>query len=254
MERSNLDLIAGYLLQEKVVEFRNLLHHLKNTDIVSFLKDHKKILDKIIDVDTLIEEGTDHLDEILVLLAIAVDVQAVMIIDWSGEEYPGQVRKGIAQMLAGLNVHSFEWKNKNIEEQIIALEPRRGGYLPLLFRALDAELEQAGFNLGLIDIGQDCYYYFVLPKKGFDEIVNMEGEGFTILDTNVYEIYLKGAEAPSSKLMLYLKNKFNIPLGEVKTFLQQDKILIDTGTLSDIKNVKLELESMHVPYQIKKKE
>lgn len=254
MDQSNLDIIGRYLLQGKFSEYRDLLSSAKNGGLVYFLQNHKGILDKIVDVDMLIEEETESLDDILIFLAMAVNVQAMMVIDWSGEEYPGQVRKGIDQMLSRFKNVSFEWKNKNIEDQIIEQQPKRGEYLPLLFRALDAELQQVGFHLGLIDIGQDCYYYFVLPEKEFNQVVRMEGQGFKVLDTNVYEIYLTGTESPSSKLMLYLKNKLNIPLGEIKTFLQQDKILVDTGNFSDIDNVKKELESMQIAYQIIKKE
>lgn len=254
MDQSNLAILGRYLLQEKYPEYRDLLSSVKNSELVSFLQNHKDILDKIVDVDMLIEEETESLDDILIFLAMAVNVQAVMVIDWSGEEYPGQVRKGIDQMLSRFKNVSFEWKNKNIEEQIIEQQPKRGEYLPLLFRALDAELQQAGFHLGLIDIGQDCYYYFVLPEKEFNQAVGMEGNGFKVLDTNVYEIYLTGTDSPSSKLMLYLKNKLNIPLGEIKTFLQQDKILVDTGNCSDIDSVKKEFENMQIAYQIVKKE
>jgi hypothetical protein len=254
MEQSNLNFIARQLLQEKVIEFDMLLASLKDSDPVSFLKNNKKILDKIADVDALIDEEPQDIDEILILLALAVDMQAVMIIDWSGEEYPGQVRKGIDQMLVRSGAGYFQWKNKNIEEQIIAKGPKRGEYLPMLFRALNTELEQAGFSLGLIDIGQDCYYYFVLPKQEFEQIINTEGEGFSILDTNVYEIYLSAKEALPSKAMLYLKQKLNIPLNEIKTLSQQEKILIETGDMSAMNRVKKELADTGARYEVIKKE
>ncbi len=200
------------------------------------------------------EDNPQQVDEILILLAMAVDMQAVMIIDWSGEEYPGQVRKGIDQMLARPGGGAFQWKNKNIEEQIIAKEPKRGEYLPMLFRALNAELEQAGLSLGLIDIGQDCYYYFVLPKQDFEQIVNTEGEGFSILDTNVYEIYLSTKEAFPSKALLYLKQKLNIPLSDIKTLSQQEKILIETGDMPAMNRVKKEITDTGARYEIIKKE
>jgi hypothetical protein len=254
MEQSNLYFIARSLLQEKAIEFDKLLTGLRNSDPVSFLKNNKKILDRIVDVDAFLEEDPQEIDEILILLALAVDMQAVMIIDWSGEEYPSQVRKGIDHMLSRLDAGSFRWKNKNIEEQIIAKEPKRGEYLPMLFRALDTELEQAGFRLGLIDIEQDCYYYFVLPEQDFEQIINTEGINWKILDTNEYEIYLSTKETLASKALLYLKQKLNIPLSEIKTLSQQERILIETGDMSAMNRTKKEIAATGARYEISKKE
>lgn len=249
MDNPQLYSIAQVLLKEKVVEFDKLLQSLKSNGIKTFLKQNQKILDRIVDVESLIEEDVESVDEVLILLAIAVELQLVQVIDWSGEEFPGQVRKRISRMLTQSN-YPFEWKNKKIEEQILELKPKRGEYLPLLFRALNKELEQSGLCLGFLDIGQDCYYYFVATKSAFGSIVDIEEDGFKILDTDIYEIYLLTDGEQSSKLLLYLKNKLGIPLGEIKTFLQQEKILLETGNLSVIQQEKKALDAVQGKYEV----
>ncbi|MBC9931854.1 DUF6630 family protein [Chitinophaga qingshengii] len=252
-EIAALHSIARYLLKDKAVEFERLLQELQKTPVRAFLEQQRDILERVVDVDYLLDDKRDRIEEVLLLLALAVGHQLVSVIDWSGEEELGDVRAAISHMLAIQNHGSFQWKNDGIEEDILALQPKRGEYLPLLFNALNAALNAEGFSLGHLNIGHDCYYYFVLPTPEFEQIVHLSGEGFLVMDVNTYEIYLLTAGEQDAKITLYLKNKLNIPLGEIKSVMEKGEVLVATGSMSLIKSVKRELAAIHGKYEIRRK-
>lgn len=244
--------IAGFLLKDKAVEFERLLQELQNTPVEVFLAQRRDILDRVVDVDYLLKDK-QYIDEVLLLLGLAVGHQLVSVIDWSGEEELGDVRAAISHMLAKQNYGSFQWKNEQIEEGILTLEPKRGEYLPLLFRALNTALNEEGFSLGHLNIGHDCYYYFVLPTPEFEQIVHLSGEAFLVMDVNTYEIYLLTTGEQNTKITLYLKNKLNIPLGEIRSVLEKGEVLVASGSMTVIKKVQQELATIQGRYEIRQK-
>lgn len=68
-------------------------------------------------------------------------------------------------------------------------------------------------------------------------------EEFAVTDTKIYAAYLteKGSDG---KILLYLKNKFSIPLSEIKTFSSHPRILLVKGTLIIVMKEKEEVEKM----------
>ena len=48
----------------------------------------------------------------------------------------------------------------------------------------------------------------------------------TIISPKIYNIYLTDKGNELSKIMLYLKKKFSVPLSEIKQFCLRDKILL----------------------------
>ena len=51
----------------------------------------------------------------------------------------------------------------------------------------------------------------------------------TIISPKIYNIYLTDKGNELSKIMLYLKKKFSVPLSEIKQFCLRDKILLGIG-------------------------
>ena len=252
MNENKLKLVAQILLKEKIVEFNDLLSQQNASEISIFLKHNKKILEAVIDVDYYIETQ-EKLTKTIIFLAFAIKNKLIMTVDWSGEEYSGQVKRGITQILKQRNINPIKWKNKNLEKEILASKPKRGEFLPILFKKLDNELENENLAIVFFDCGGDEFNFFVLNKTDFEQIVNIKGDDFVILDTNIYDIYITEVGENTSKVMMYLKNKFNIPLSEIKSFIEQDKILIATGNLAIMDFAKNEVESLGAKTEIKKR-
>lgn len=252
MTETKLKLVAESILKDKIFDFENLISEQKKLDYATFLKSNKKTLEKIIDTDFYLERQ-EGLNEITLFLAIALKNKLIIAVDWSGEEYSGQVKRGITETLKQRSIQPIKWKNKNIEKEILASNPNRGEYLPLLFQKLDKELNDLGLSIGFFECGDDSFYFFVLPNTDFKQIENTKGNDFVILDTSIYDIYISEIGANASKVMMYLKNKFQIPLSEIKSFIQQDKILIATGNMAIMNVAKYEIENLGAKAEIQKR-
>ena len=252
MNGNKLKLVAKILLKDKIMEFDNLISEQTASDMATFLKRNQKILETVINVEYLIETK-EKITATTILLAVVIKNKLIMTIVWSGEEYSGQVKRGITQMLKKRNINPIKWKNKNIEREILASNPKRGEFLPLLFHKLNKELESESLSIGFFERGDDAYYFFVIPKTDFEQIINIKEDGLIILDTNIYDIYITEIGENTTKIMIYLKNKFNIPLLEIRSFIQQDEILIATGNLAIMNFAKDEAESLGAKTEIRKR-
>ncbi len=252
MQKDPLKSVARMILKEKFPEFENLTNGPRSA-VPAFLRGHTNIIESIIDVDYY-AENIEELTETVIFLAVAVKNRVIETVDWSGEEYSGQVKRGISSILKQQDRIPVKWSPKNPETKVLALTRKRGEFLPLLFRELDKELEAANLSIGFFECGDDAYHYFVLPAQEFEQIFNIHDEGFIILDTNIYDLCISDTGPNAAKVMIYLKNRFNISLSEIKTFMQQDNILIGTGTMSVMNFLKNEVESLGATTHIRKKD
>ncbi|TDO23808.1 DUF6630 family protein [Pedobacter duraquae] len=206
--------------------YEALLVFMKDRDELpqdQFLSNNKRILEPVIDVDSYIGDP-EIIDEQVILLAFAVHHKYVYSVDWSGEEHPGQVKRAVGNMLKlHFNVETYQWKKLNIDLQ----HTKRGDYLPLLFSLLNDDLENHGFSIGFFDTGDDEYHYFVMEKIKFQRLLELQDSALNVIDTKTYQLYLIGGY--TAKIILYLKNKFAIPLNEIKTFIANGDVLVETG-------------------------
>lgn len=69
------------------------------------------------------------------------------VIDWSGEEYPGQVKRSITMMLKHYGIEHFLWNTKKFEASLDWEKIHRGDYLPLLFRDMNMQLNKDGYAI-----------------------------------------------------------------------------------------------------------
>jgi hypothetical protein len=188
-----------------------------------FLKKYKRVLEPVIDVDSYLG-NPEIIDEQVVFLALATHHRYIYSVDWSGEEYPGQIKRAIGGMLKlHFNIEAYRWKKVSIDLQNI----KRGDYLPLLFKLLNNDLEDHGFSIGFFDTADDEYHYFVMETNNFQKLLELQDTTLKIVDTKTYQLYLTGGF--SAKIVVYLKNKFAIPLNEIKAFIAKGDILMETG-------------------------
>jgi hypothetical protein len=220
----SLKTFAKILLKTELYQrFRTFINERDQIPQDLFLQKYKRKLEPVIDVEGYLG-NLEIIDEQVLFLAFASHYRYIYSVDWSGEEYPGQIKRAIGNMLKlHFNIKAYKWKKVAINLQNI----KRGDYLPLLFKVLNNDLEDNGFSVGFFDTGDDEYHYFLMKTEDFRIISELHDSNLKILDTKTYQLYLIGGYSP--KILLYLKNKFAIPLNEIKSFIAKDDILVGSG-------------------------
>ena len=222
-------------------EFLKMIQ-LFNVDKRTFILKHRKMFEKgWYDIDS----DDNELSEVDIMLCFAITSRRMAVIDWSGEEYPGQVKRSITMMLKHYGIEHFLWNTKKFEASLDWEKIHRGDYLPLLFRDMNMQLNKDGYAIVFCDTKSDCFRYAILPISEFVQFENTElGDYLTIISPKIYNIYLvdKGNEFP--KIMLYLKKKFSVPLSEIKEFCSKDKILLGIGNSIIVDEYRKEIEKL----------
>lgn len=238
---NKLQSFTKVLLKEQYDEFLKMIQ-LFNVDKRTFILKHWKMFEKgWYDIDS----DDNELSEVDIMLCFAITSRRMAVIDWSGEEYPGQVKRSITMMLKHYGIEHFLWNTKKFEASLDWEKIHRGDYLPLLFRDMNMQLNKDGYAIVFCDTKSDCFRYAILPISEFVQFENTElGDYLTIISPKIYNIYLvdKGNEFP--KIMLYLKKKFSVPLSEIKEFCSKDKILLGIGNSIIVDEYRKEIEKL----------
>ena len=238
---SKLQLFAKVLLKEHYDEFLEMIQ-LFNIDKRTFVLQHKKMLEKGW-YDTSSEDN--EFSEVDIMLCFAIVSHRMAVIDWSGEEYSGQVKRSITMMLKNYGIERFLWDTKKFEDSLDWDKIRRGDYLPLLFQAMNKQLNRGGYSIAFCDTKSDCFHYAILPTVEFVQFENTELDNYlTIISPKIYNIYLVDKGNELSKIMLYLKKKFSVPLSEIKEFCSRDKILLGIGNSIIVDEYRKEIEQL----------
>lgn len=237
-----LQSFAQVLLKERYNEYVMLISQFQKEGKRTFAFRNRAILEKgWLDV----EASHDCLTEEEILKCFAIHTHYMYIIDWSGEEYLGQVKRSITMMLKKYGIEKFNWDTKKIENSLDWTNMRRGNYLPLLFSAMNKELDRNNFSLVLWDDQSDCFNYTILPTTDFLIFDGLEfTNGSYLVNAKTYNIYLTDKGDNISKVMLYLKKLFTVPLSEIKEFYSREKIFLAVGNIITVKKFRKEIEEL----------
>lgn len=237
-----LQSFAQVLLKEQYNEYSMLLSQFKKEDKRTFVFQHRTMFEKgWYDIEDCCEE----LAEEDILKCFSIQAHKMYIIDWSGEEYSGQVKRSITMMLKSYDIERFEWNAAKFESTLDWDKIRRGDYLPLLYSAMDKKLNKDGFSIAFCEDQSDCFCYTVMPTTDFAQFDNIElGSNVMLISPKVYNIYLTNKGNDIAKIMLYLKTKFSIPLSEIKDFCSKEKILLGIGNSTIANKYRNEIEEL----------
>ena len=230
----NIKLLEEIFLEKYMDEYIVYKNDYKNTPKELFYKKYSKIVSLYRKEDFM----NDDLDEYALFIIFGLHKKVIFTIDWSGEEYPGEVKKGLNLMLKNYGIQNFKWR-KDINKNLLNGNIQRGDFLPLLFKEFGKDLEKENFVLGFLDMEDDAYYYFVLPQNEFSKINDYDIVG----DTKLFELYLIPNNT-NTKLLIYIKKKFDLKINDIKDFMNKDRILIQTGDKILIKYKKKEIEEL----------
>jgi hypothetical protein len=142
--------LAKLILREKYIGFEKIICDYYS-DIESFKNNYKELLLKWIDKDDL-DDIQDYLSPEYILMMYANSQNLMFTIDWSGEEYPGQVKGTLTKLLKANNESTFKWSLKEFESSLDFSKLRKGDYITLLFCALDEEIMKKGYQLLFIEM------------------------------------------------------------------------------------------------------
>lgn len=151
--------LSTLCFKEKTGEFEKFLNDFN--DFENFKIKHQKLLLKFADKEDF-DDFKDYYPEHLFVI-FGKSINKTYSVDWSGEEYAGEIKRSLTEMLKTYNTPTFKWNNKKFESNLDFESFKKGDYVNLLFKALDKELNKLGFQILFIELYDDEYHYTILP-------------------------------------------------------------------------------------------
>lgn len=245
----NLRRLSKLCFKEQSSGFENLINDYLNKNIEEFQVKYQKLL-----LNNFDKEDFEDLDMLLsesyLFVIFGRKIQKIHSVDWSGEEYAGEVKKSLTNILKTYNSPTFKWNNRKFLESLNIESLERGELVGLLFREFDKKLNDLGFQMLFIELFDDEYHYTILPSKEINVGLEINDKEFKTYDSKLYEISVIQKPENPSKLMLYLKNKFSLPLNKIREFTENLPIIIECGNILKIKSIEKELKNLDCEYSI----
>ncbi len=238
--------LSNLCFKEKSSEFEKFINDFK--DFESFTVKYKKLLLKWCDREDF-DDFKDYLPEHLFVI-FGKSIHKTYSIDWSGEEYRGEIKKSLTEILKTYHTQTFKWNHKKFESSLNLEDLKRGGYISLLFREFDKELKKIGFQILFVELFDDEYHYTILPIEEIELGLELGNSNFQTYDSKLYEIMIMGLGNEKSKLMRYLRNKFSLSLNEIKEFTNKLPISLGCGNILNIKLIEDEIKELNCKYEI----
>ena len=150
--------------REKYPIFEDLCYSPKSYESLDELED--------LDEDEIEYEiqGKDTIPIPFLLLFYAFDKKLMARVDWSGEDETGEVAEAVKHILNNRSVTGFEWDTEKFMESLDWSTIQRGDFIPILFKAIDAELQKIDHRLAIFFMGDDSYPFTVLSTADFNKV------------------------------------------------------------------------------------
>jgi hypothetical protein len=218
-----MDLLDILLEKDLFSEYKVIIEDISTLDKIPFFKKYIEINEKF--------DGEDNF--------IWYDSYSI---DLSGE-YLHIIKEDISQWLEIYGIKNFSWKKNSNKDTDIDGEEN----INKIFRKINKELEAIKYKIIFIDRRDDGYcYYFIISNENIDKI-DFNDDLFEkvkeFCDIKEYGLYLL-TKTMNIKLKGYLKDNFNLKLNEINDFIKSEKILINSGSKSEIENDKNEIKKL----------
>ncbi len=165
-------------------------------------------------------------------------------IDWSGEEYPGEVKKYLNQRIKAMGVTGIKLDDKNLRKQVNEEKIKRGEHIPLLLQLFESQISK--FNIHIVIINLDINDEYIIMVIDNDNLSLFDGtscNNITFELPVLYKIYLDKVDCTKRvNMMLYLKNKLDIDARHAKILIDNLPIEFNCGTKSFVESNKKLLE------------
>ncbi len=246
---TELEKLSLLCFQDKHRDFERFITDFKNFE--NFKVKYEKLLLKWCDKEDFDDFKEYHCEHLFVIFGKSI--HKTYSIDWSGEEYVGEIKKSLTNILKTYNKPTFKWSKKKFESNLNITILKKGEYANLLFKALDKELNKMGFQMLFIELFDDEYHYTILPKSEIKKGLRLKNSYFQTYDSKLYEIKITKLGNEKSKMMKYLKNKFSIPLNEIQKFTNDLPINLGCNNILNIRLIEEEIKNLNCEYEITEK-
>ena len=280
-----LEAIKPLLRGNQEKEIQQLLYDYHNLTAYDFFKSHKKSIGRYWDEDDFIESQNESYDlSSWLIVMYLVEAKYVLSVDWSGEEYPGQIKRFLHARLKHYGHTDIKLNDKIAKKKLDNNEVRRGEWIPLLLHCFDSQVMPLGLKIAILSLGDDEYNIFLVPNDwfeqmenlkiseygkiidakdwhvDFDEIVNNIKSRSTATDTSFspektkgeWELSIVSISENKSAVMILLRKKFNIALSEIKNFISTVPVFLGRGSEKQLLELKNEFEQIGCVMLLKK--
>ena len=160
---------AEVCLGSQYAEFKQALNDFPNMNASEFGKKYL-IFERLCgDLEDIDEDEDEDFTPVLFIL-FAQDKKLMFSVDWSGEEETGDVAEAVKRILNVRSGTAFEWDTEKFMASLDWNSIERGDFIPILFKALDAELRKINHCLTIFCTGDDSYHFTVFDKADFDKV------------------------------------------------------------------------------------
>ena len=171
------------------------------------------------------------------------EIKFLVQADWSGEEYPGQIKKFLHLRLKHYGYPDIKLNDKSAKDSLKNNQVNRGEWIPLLMSCFDKQVVPLGLKIVYLSLGDDEYNIALVPQDWFEKVKSQSVDGhFVISDSSVWKIEILEIGNNRTTAMALLKKHFNIPLSEIKAFISVLPIFIGRGSEKETLKLKDEYE------------
>ncbi|GIN84384.1 hypothetical protein J6TS2_07700 [Heyndrickxia sporothermodurans] len=221
-------------------EVEQLLSDYQNLETHDFIKKQRKFINSTETEEFYIDNQNNNL-EVHTLIYYLFMIRYIEITDWSGEKYPGQIKRFLHSRLKQYGYSNIKLNDTAVKRKLQNNQVKRGEYIPLLLNCFDNQVRQLGLKIAIFDNGFDEYNIALVP---IDMFIKMENEvtDCEVTDTILWSLHILQISEKRSDAMHLLRKKLDIPLLEIKNFISTLPICVGMGLKRELIKLKLEYE------------
>lgn len=221
-------------------EVEQLLSDYQKLETHDFIKKQRRFINRTETEEFYIDNQNNNM-EIHTLIYYLFMIRYIETTDWSGEKYPGQIKRFLHSRLKQYGYSNIKLNDKAVKRKLQHNQVKRGEYIPLLLNCYDNQVRQLGLKIAIFDNGFDEYNIALVPMDLFMKLEN-EVTDCEVTDTIIWSLHILQISEKRSDAMHLLRKKLGIPLLEVKNFISTLPICVGTGLKRELIELKLEYE------------
>ena len=211
-----------------------------------FYKLHKKWLSKQYDPDDwCLNQEAKLMTHQELIIDYMIGCSYFCSIDWSGEEYAGEIKKYLNSRIKVMSVTDIKLDDKNLRKSVNRGDVKRGEHIPLLLQLFESQLSKHNLHIVIINLDiNDEYIITVIDNNNLKLFDGVSSDNITFELPTLYKLYLDEVDSAKRIMMMhYLKTKLDVDIREVKVLIDTLPTEICCGTKSVIENIQKLLEN-----------
>ncbi|MEK4425054.1 DUF6630 family protein [Solibacillus sp. FSL K6-1523] len=221
-------------------EVEQLLFDYQKLETHEFIKKQRRFINRTETEEFYIDNNNSNLELHTLIFYLSI-IRYVETTDWSGEEYPGQIKRFLHSRLKQYGYSNIKLNDTTIKRKLQHNQVKRGEYIPLLLNCFDNQVRQFGLKIAILEGDFDEYNIALVPMDLFMKMEN-EVTDCNVTDTNIWSLHILQIGEKRSNAMHLLRKNLDVPLLEVKNFISTLPICVGIGSKRELIKLKLEYE------------